>query len=153
MKLIIGKPIKKQNIIPKNQYKFRIDLMGGDADADFVEKVMVDADNPYLDRFITFLENCKKKYPHGKGGYDDYNDVEDYWLFCSDEYPDEFEIDGQIVDDENIIHKYIDDEMEKCGIGFEWKSNYEYFGISSFEDYTVTYFDENGVEYKVNKQE
>jgi len=144
----ILKPLKP-NKQPKNKYKFVIELMGGDGDAYFHPEVLVDKDNPYLDRFLKFLDNCKKKYPHGKGGDDNYNDVEDYWLFVEcDEYPEEIEENGVWRETTQEDWDSFDSELNNCGIQFEWENSYEYFGESSYRNVTVSYFDENGIEYE-----
>lgn len=134
----IGNVIKGTNS-PKNQFKFIIELMGGDADAFFTQEVLVDKDNPYLSRFVEFLNNCKNHYPNGKGGDDDYNEVPDYWLFI-DEWAD-------ILTPEQM------QEVNKCNINMDWESNEEYFGISSFVKYSITYFDVLGLEREVNLKE
>ncbi len=147
MKIEILKPLssKKQ---PKNKFKFVIDLMGGDADASFYPTVLVDYESPYLERFLEFLDNCKKEYPVGKGGYDDYTNVKDFWLFCGEDFPEEVEIDGEWVGFTDEMQKEYDEECKKCNIRFKWEGSYEAFGISSYRDVTVTYFDENGIEFK-----
>ena len=122
--------------------------MGGDADAFFYPEVLVDKDNPYLERFITFLKACSKAYPSGKGGYEDYSHIPDYALFCSEDYPDEMIINGTLVKFSNETEELFDQEYEKCGISFEWESSYDYFGESSFRGVTVSYFDENGDQYR-----
>jgi len=148
MKIEILKPLsaKKQ---PKNKFKFVIELMGGDADASFYPTVLVDKDNPYLERFLEFLNNCSKEYPNGKGGYDDYSNVKDYWLFVKyAEFPEEIEVNGEWVEfTEEMSEEYLK-EIEQCGISFEWEGSYEAFGESSYVDTIVTYFDENGIEFK-----
>ncbi len=152
MEIKILKPLKKSKTLPKNQYKFKIELMGGDADAYayFTEKVLVDKNDPNLERFITFLENCKKRYPKGKGGDDDYTDVKDYYVFVGGgEYPGEIEENGEWRETNEEDWECWDQESKEVGFGFDWEGNEEYFGVSSFQDYTVTYFDENSKEYKV----
>ena len=144
MNIKILKPLKL-NKQPKNKYKFVIELMGGDADAYFYPEVLVDKDNPYLERFLEFLSNCKKEYPNGKGGYDDYKNVKDYYLFVNDDIYLEHENGDEYSEEEyeNFIK-----EKEKVNISFEWEGSYEYFGESSYRDVTITYFNENGIEHK-----
>ena len=151
MKLEIGKPLKKVKKLPKNQYKFIISLMGGDADAYFSQKLFVDGDDPNLERFLNFLDNCEKEYPRGKKGFDDYTGVEDYHLFVGyeDDYPEEIEENGVWRETTQEDLDKWDKEGYDCGIQFEWESNHEYFGVSSFDGFTVTYFDENSIEHKV----
>lgn len=144
MKIEIGKPIVAKKQL-KHKFKFVIELMGGDADASFYPSVLVDYDNPYLERFLEFLSKCKNRYPNGKGGYDDYTDVKDYWLFCGEAFPEEIEIDGEFVEFTEEMKVEYELEFKKCGIRFEWESSYEYFGISSYVNTEVTYFDENGI--------
>jgi len=148
MEIKILKPLKA-NKQPKNKYKFVIDLMGGDADASFYPEVLVDKNNPYLERFLEFLNNCSKEYPRGKAGDDDYSNVKDYWLFVEDaEFPEEIEIDGKWVEfTEEMSQEYLK-EIKKCGISFEWEGSYEFFGESSYVGTSVTYFDENGIEFE-----
>lgn len=143
---ILNKVPKKEQ--PTNKYKFVIELMGGDADAYFYPEVLVDENNPYLERFVLFLKECSKKYPCGKGGDDDYSDIPDYNLFCSDDYPEEMMIDGEMIVFSDKTKKLFDNEFKKCGIHFDWEGNYEYFGISSYTGVKVTYLDNNGIEYK-----
>ncbi|AGO48947.1 hypothetical protein N356_gp055 [Cellulophaga phage phi14:2] len=140
MKFKITDRVKK-NRNPTSTFEFVIELMGGDADASFYPTVLVDENNPYLERFVKFLENCKKAYPNGKGGYDDYSHVEDYWLFIEEsEFPDDISKEQEAA---------FEKEVENCGITFFWESNYEYFGESSFVNYRVLYYDENGIKHNI----
>ena len=81
MKIKIGKPVKKE--IHTNEFKIEICFMYGDGDGAGSETVYVKKDNPYLERFIKFLHRCENAFPNGRGGggRDEYDDIEDYWLF------------------------------------------------------------------------
>jgi hypothetical protein len=138
----IGKPVKPIKN-PTNTYKVVINFMQGDADGDSQEEVLIDKDDPYLDRFITFLKNCSKFYPSGKGGYADYSEVKDYWLFCGGDFDED-------LTEEEI--EFQEQELEKNVISFNWDRNLDMYGVASFESYVITYFNESGIEHKVTIQ-
>ena len=82
--LKIGEPLKsKKN--PTNMFKVYIEFMYGDADGYGHEELLIKKDNPYLERFLIFLDDCIKLYPEGKGGYEGFDEVEGYDIFCNDD--------------------------------------------------------------------
>ena len=136
MKIKIGKQIKPE--VHKNEYKFVIEFMYGDADGYGNEEIFINKDNPFLERFINFLDDCKKAYPGGRGGYDDYNSdvVPDYWLFAED-------YDKELTDEEEKLRESVD-------FYIEWQHDPSGDGImASFEGYEITFFDEQGIEHEV----
>jgi hypothetical protein len=136
VKITIGKKIRP--VERKKAYKFVINFMYGDADGEGTEEVYVDKDNPYLEKFITFLKDCKEAYPRGRDGYScHYNSekIKNYWLFCET---------GDELTDKQF------EEIEECGISLDWQYDPTNEGYqASFEGYEVTYFDEDGQEYEV----
>jgi hypothetical protein len=134
----IIKPIKRKDV-----YKFEVKFMYGDADGYGSEIIYVEKNNPYLERFIDFLDNCEKAYPNGRGGYDDYNDkvVKDWWLFAMDYW------NGDESEEER---KEKERESEECGIFLRWHMDPCGDGImASYEWTNITFFNEYGVEFEV----
>jgi len=129
MKIKIGKPIKNET--PKNCYKFVINFMFGDADGYDEVELEVDKDNPYLERFINFLERCEDFDADNS-----WDELEDAWLFVEDAWWGD--------DDEK------ESEIEKADIFFEWLSDVAREGYNaSFDGYGVTFFNEQGIEHEV----
>ena len=134
-RLKIGKPLTKTN--PKNSYKFVFDFMHGDADGDSTTEFVVDKDNEYIDRFLEFMDamdtidpdDVKKK-----------NRPKDWDFFM-----EQFSGTSWIGDEEKEV---------KHGIDFEWDRDQTCDGCryASLSGPTVTYFDENGLEYAVKVQ-
>lgn len=128
MKITIGKPIPPEEN-PKNQYKIVLDFMIGDADGEDEIEIFCSKDNTSLERFLTFLDNCEDYYKEsGKGGYEDYTGVKDYYVFCN----------GVQKKDPNL-NEFL----------FDWSYEGMFGTCNSLEGYTITYFDENGVEHFV----
>ena len=128
MEIKILKPI--ENEISKNCYKFIISFMFGDADGYDEVELEVDKDNPYLERFINFLERCKTFDADNS-----WDELEDAWLFVEQAYPD---------DSEQEL------EMEEADIMFGWLYDVAREGyMASFDGYEVTFFNEQGVEHNV----
>ena len=125
---------KKQKSKPRhlNCYRIAIKFMYGDADGYTTTKLFIpynEKNEMELPRFLTFLENCDKAYPCGRGGNDDYDHVEDYDRYVEGE-------DCPKGLDENFIFCW---EYEPDGSGMQ----------AGYENYEITYFDENNVEYLV----
>lgn len=115
--VIIGSKIVEHN----NKYKVHVTFMEGDADGWQHEYVFFKlGEEAELLDFMNFLSRCSVKYPHGKGGYDGYDDVEGYEKWT--EHP-----------------KY----------EFTWGRCYDGEVVCEFESVEVTYFDDNGSEFKV----
>ena len=68
---------------PRQCYKFDIEFMFGDADYYQHEIIIVDMSDPYLERFIKFLNNSVRFR------IDDNKKPIDYDLFCDEEIADE----------------------------------------------------------------
>lgn len=129
MQLSINKEIIE---VPKNKYKVSVDFMFGDADGDATEEVLVDdnQDNKdELERFIKCLIMCNAAYPHGRGGYDNYNRVPDYDRYFSEDW-DEDQPEPSI---------YCQHPWDPAGDGIQ----------SSFSGFSITHFDESGIERQV----
>lgn len=131
MQLQHGKEIKKPKYI--NVYKFYLRFMIGDADGYAYETLYVSPDNKHIERFITFLDDCEKAYPHGRGGGDKYNYnrvVPEWEVFCGDD---------DLTKGDKDLKKF----------RFEWP--YEPHGCyqTTFDGYKITYFNADGVEFEV----
>ena len=130
MKIKIGKPIPPDEE-RRNCYQFVIDFMYGDADGYGGTEVEVDKDHPYLERFINFLERCK--------GFDadgDFEELEDSWLFVP-------ETNWTDIPEQEA-------ERDKADLSFDWLSDISREGYyASFDGYSVTFFDEQGIEHEV----
>jgi hypothetical protein len=135
MEITIGDPIKPE--VHKNEYKVVVKFMYGDADGYGSEEIFIDKDDPILERFINFLNDCEKAYPSGRSGYDNYDSdiVPDYWLFAED--------DKELNDEEEALRKTSD-------IYLYWHYDPSGDGImASFNGYKITFFDAHGIEHKV----
>jgi hypothetical protein len=117
MKLTISKPIPCH----KNQYKFTINFMHGDADGESDYSIYVGkSDEAELIKFIEIIDKCK---------------------FLHDEIPEEL---APYCDED-----YEGDEEPK--FYFEWPGDHtaDYQFLAGWDGYSLTYFDENGHEYDV----
>lgn len=124
----------KQKSKPRhlNCYRVAIKFMYGDADGYTTTELFIprnEANEKELPRFLRFLDNCDKAYPHGRGGGDDYHQVEDY-----DRYVEGYENPKDL--DYNFSFCW---EYEPDGCGHQ----------ASYENYEITYFDKNNVEFLV----
>lgn len=136
MKIEIGRPLKKQKY--KNVYKIIIDFMYGDGDGSGTEEVIIEKNSIYLERFIAFLEKCIDF----DADQESFLDLEDAWLFLEDglEYTEE---------EDEVRLTQMEKEIEES-VYFSWHSDVAREGYrASLQDYTITFFDENGIEYKV----
>jgi len=136
MEIKILRPIKPE--VHKNEYKVVVSFMYGDADGYGTEEIFIDKDDPLLERFINFLDDCEKAYPSGRGGCDDYNSdiVPDYWLFAED-------YDKELTDEEEKLRESVDFYLE-------WHCDPDGYGnMSSFDGYEITFFNEQGIEHNI----
>jgi hypothetical protein len=114
-----------------NCYKVAIRFMFGDADGYSTTDLFIprnEKNDAELPRFLQFLENCENEFPHGRGGYDYYDGVEDYNRYVEgDDPPPDAPVD----------------------FGFYWEWDAPCDCQASFDSYKITFFDENSVEYFV----
>lgn len=122
---------KIEQDIHRNEYKIVITYVSGDEDEFAEEEVYVDKSNPELIRFLLCLEKCTNAFVFGMDTEDTYMDIPDYERYFEDEYGDDVPL------EENII---------SCYHPYEYP---DYEVETEIFDYTVTYFDENGVEFGV----
>jgi hypothetical protein len=130
MKLEHGKVIQKPKY--NNVYKFYLRFMIGDADGWLYETLYVSPDNKHIERFITFLDDCEKAYPYGRGGgdRDNYQRVVPEWnVFCGEDFSD--------------------NDHDLNALCFGWPYEPESCCQASFDRYTITYFNADGVEHEV----
>lgn len=118
--------------VPKSQFKVQVNFMFGDADGSATEEVLID-DNKRdeLERFIKCLIMCNAAFPNGRGGGSeyDYDNVPDYDRYFSEDWDDE-ETEPEI---------YCEHPNEPDGYGYQ----------STFRGFSITHFDESGVEREV----
>jgi hypothetical protein len=128
MKIEILEPITNEKN-PTNCYKFEIGLCLEMLMDDEVE-LTVDKDNPYLERFINFLERCEN-FDVNEG----FEELEDSWLFVKYQCPE---------DNEKKL------EVKKANIQIEWLGDIAREGyMALFDYYSVTFFNEQGIEHNV----
>lgn len=146
MELKIEKRKDKRNRKP--HYIFEVEFMEGDADGEKSGLVEVNADE--VDRIYALIlatACCCAAYPNGMAGYDEYNGLLEYDAFFGESIDidlyEKFRTEGMDDDElETLIRKKIE-EMNPDGWGIDHPS--DSFGNStSFENYYLTYVDENG---------
>lgn len=110
----------KDKIIPpvhKNEYKFAIEFMIGDADGE-IERVVFQKHDENLKPFIQFLQDCRK-HPF-YGGCDGYEDVENYSLFAEGlDWPYEPDGQGFICTFRNFEITYFDENGDEFNVEIE----------------------------------
>ncbi len=128
--------IKKEIIIevPVNKYKVNINFMFGDADGDTSEEILIDdKSTDELERLIKCLIMCNAAFPNGRGGGSeyDYDNVPDYDRYFKEDY----DYDDKEQDEHEIYCEHPNDPG----------SDYQ----STFRGFSITHFDENGIEREV----
>lgn len=108
-------------------FVIRITFMHGDADGFETEEVSLSEADEVIE-LLNFLERCKVRYPHGKGGSADYTDVEGYSRF--------------------VEHEGDEDEDIRPITQIEWPYE-DGEWCSSFYKYTISYFNKEGQEMQV----
>lgn len=128
MKIVItNNKVPKEN--HRNCYSIFIQFMIGDADGYEDVKLFIEDNEKNrveLSRFVKFLEGCRNAYPHGRGGRDKYNHIEDYSRYIEN----------------SATSNQAKDFM------FYWPGEPYSGEPTTFDDYSITYFDKNGDEYK-----
>ena len=123
---------KKANSKIKNSYKVIAEFMDGDADGFNTDELIVpiseleDENNmAEFESLLLTIERCNHAWPHGKGGYDGYEDVEGYEKHIGWDATSPYSM-------EHVSGGYCDD----C--------------ISSFDGWSLLYYDELGNEFPVS---
>lgn len=83
-----------------------------------------------IKRFAQFLETCKNRYPHGKGGYDGFDDIPDYYRYFGEE-------------EESV------EIWEKFGVESLWWPCHEGEYPKDLEKYEIVYTDRDLQKFKV----
>lgn len=123
-----------------NAYVVECEAMYGDADGEGILEVGGFAkgkDEIYLEDFLGFCERMKVAYPHGRGGYDDYNHIEgfDKW----------FDADNLADEDYHALPEKVK------FLSTYWLNDPQGDGMqASFEGYKVFYYDEQGIKYNTS---
>ncbi len=139
----IGKP-KKRKI--KDGYYVKIDFMHGDADGDarVTAGPFYKDEEPILDIFITMLDKCLKAFPHGKGGFDTYEDeggVDELklWNIAYEPFDDE---EGVSYDK---LEATLSDEVKTVidRIRFDWPTDPGYGCQAQIMSYVIEYYENN----------
>lgn len=160
-----SKPKKKKT----NLYELVINYMEGDADGYQTTKVRIDEEDynkedvqRVFHDLINTVEGCNNAYPHGRGGYDEYDGVPGYCKFFKEdgEYDEEELFDEEIGNLEGEEYdnalKLKLDEFKK-----ERKLIEKYVGLvdhpsdtnyisTSFDGWELFYYDSNGDQFPVN---
>lgn len=130
-KKVANLSIGEQSLVKyRDSFVIDIKFMHGDADGYEYERVVMSEADEVME-LLNFLERCAVRYPRGKGGCDDYTDVEGYSRFV-EHYDDEEEEDEDFRPITQISWPY-------------WDGQY----CSSYKGYTVSYFDQDGKEFQV----
>ena len=131
--------------IPKRGFHVTLSYMYGDADGykDVSVGPFPDEKKHLLIEFLNVLEDMATRYPHGKGGFDGYEDVPNYnkW-FDTETMEEEGEPDFENPDDA-AFRDNLELEVECAPDG--------YGSIASFQGYTIIWRDGKTLsEYAVN---
>lgn len=124
----------------KDCFVFKIKVMYGDADG-YGEVVVsgfktdcTESKDLMVDLVKTLIR-MNDAYPHGRGGYDDYNHVEGFIEWFGDEMFDGY-------DDLSELHQSL--------LGNSWPYDTSGYGIqSSYKSYKIYYYDSIGNEFDV----
>lgn len=77
--LEIGKQIEAEVVLPVEQFQLVVHFMHGDADHFTEEHFLFGKDQlRELKQALQFFKDCIDAYPHGSGGSDHYNDIDNY---------------------------------------------------------------------------
>lgn len=148
MQLKIGKPVQKQ--LHRNLYRMRVKFMEGDADGyehidiHFSQKRLEnEIFNKELELYINTLKKALIKDSHGRGGYDNFEDmVEDF-------YRDKNLYRFFYNYNENLENEEDEVELSPCEELVQYFPSEEHGFLHSFNGLVITYFDNEGVEYEV----
>lgn len=111
------------------QYVFELTFMIGDADGYPTETVVFnEGQEDEVVRFANFISRCMVAYPHGKGGYDNFEHIEDYARYIEDFEPEE--------------------ECEQLHVLHWPMQDYEFY--SSPNKMELYYYNESGTKFNVN---
>lgn len=130
MRFKVAKKPKEDN---RKGYLLIIDTMIGDADGYDTVEVGCFQENELhlLEEVIGVCDRMIEAYPNGRGGDDDYNHIEGFEKWFTEDYEDNIE---------NIEHL----------APFQWSYSTDgYYMQNSIEGYKVVYLD-NGEEYEVD---
>lgn len=132
----IGEKVKT----PTNCYIVECKAMYGDADGygqlDYGE-FKFGRDEDILVEFIEFCERMKNAYPHGRGGYDDYDHIEGFYKWFNQD------------DMDNDEWETMDERIKKF-CNFYWLRDPQGDGMqASFKGYKVFHYDVTGAKFNV----
>ena len=135
MKINIGNKVKT----PIDSYVVEVETMYGDADG-WGRVIVGDfkiGEEEYLEDLLKTCERMDEAYPHGRGGWDNYNHVEGFnkWFSIDDTTDEEY-------DSMSARMKELASEWE-----FDPQSDGSH---ASFYGYNVFYYDKNGVKHSVS---
>lgn len=156
---------EKKKILNENpRYIIQAEFMFGDGDGyETIEVVVPENELGSYKSYITALEYCNSAYPHGKGGYDDYEGVFEYNLFFEseielDEFMEELGFNDEeiknmdenmtVEDADKILKTRLDTIIAIQNPHDIWNYMPCYEGYTySFSGYSITFIDAKGTEF------
>ena len=124
--------------IRKNLYVVYVKFMHGDADGYETEECEFQlGDEEHMLEFLNFLALCSVKYPHGKGGCDDYTRVPGY-----NRWVESYEYDEDEMSEEEF-EALADNQILEWPF---WEGEY----CASYDGAHVVFFNEEGIRHSVN---
>jgi len=149
----------KQNTTQRNtqpRYIIEVTFMHGDADHYDHESITVpenQIETAYP--FILATKCCLAAYPHGRGGYDNYNGLPEYDAFFGGDIPDpkhyQFLNPNNNLSEHELEERITEHlkELNQHEFYMEHPSDSNYGIQSSFDDIKITYIDEQDNESEV----
>lgn len=125
----------------KDGFYVNIDYMYGDADGEVTRTIgpfaNTDTEKSYLIQFVNMLEKCLKAYPHGRGGFDTYEDKVPELKLWNIYYDN---------DDKPTCPKDLEDFIEN--LNFEWEDEPDDMGgEATITSYNVVYWNQKEQQY------
>ena len=138
--------IARNPLEPKHKdcFAFEVEVMYGDADGYGLVEISgfkrdCEKSKAHMESLVETLEAMRAAYPNGRGGCDTYNHLKGFQKWFSGEIPDDFE-----EEYESLL------EWEQKFYWNDWPRDPSGDGIqSSFEDYSIFYYDEFGSKHEV----
>lgn len=138
---IMTKPVESEY---KDCFVFEVKVMYGDADGYGKVKISgfkkdCEKSQAHMEDLVKTFEGMKAAYPHGRGGYDDYDHVEGFSRWFGGEILDDFRDEYEKMEKWEQRLYWNDWPRDPAGDGIQ----------SSFKNYDVFYYDSLGNKHEV----
>ena len=146
MKILENKK-STQKITP--HYMLTINYMIGDADGDTQYSSEVRLENPYIERFLTLIDNLPQRPGHWGLSLDNacISDLFKHKLLSEDDYKFLCKFMPKYGEYDDIVEPLTDEEYEDFdAISSCIRSDVEY-SFLTYESYELDYYDENGTKF------